>query len=122
MSAPPPAAPLAEVARQYRSEALNCKYWSPDYHIANAMAAWCEEAVANRTPDDHHASLLTSPYRTISWANRHGYQAAITGAGLGAGCVSLIMQRGDETVIASIPARLHWDGKRITVVPPESRA
>ncbi|MFE4857355.1 hypothetical protein [Streptomyces sp. NPDC056670] len=115
MNAP---ASLAEVATRYRQESLNLKYGSPARRTAEAMATWCAETVANRTPDCHEASYATTPFRTLDWVRKCGYQVAITGVGLGAGCTSLIMQRADETVIASIPAVLHWDGERITVEPP----
>lgn len=111
-------APLAEVAETYRRESLSLKYGSPARQAAENMAAWCDEAVANREPNRHHASHTTSPFRTLHWIKKHGYQVAVMGAGLGAGCTSLVMQRDEEIVVASIPAVLHWDGERITVEPP----
>ncbi|MEU1071915.1 MULTISPECIES: hypothetical protein [unclassified Streptomyces] len=117
-----PGGSLEEVARIYRTEALDLKYGSPARKAAEAMAVWCDEAVANRTPDHHHATLITKCYYTLDWIRRHGYHAAVTGAGIGPGGVSIIMQRNDETVVANIPAHLHWDGQRITVDPPGRRA
>jgi hypothetical protein len=81
------------------------------------MAYWLAEAVANRDPHNHHATYATSPHLTMRWIRRHGYEVAITGAGAGPECLGLILQRGDELLIAPMPARLHWDGHRITVQP-----
>lgn len=68
------------------------------------------------SPNTHHARYATYPHETMRWIREHGYHAAITGVGLGPGCLSLIIQRGDEPpIIANLPAHLDWDGERITV-------
>lgn len=104
---------LAEIAQQYRAEAERHPSSSRERRDALAMANFLTRAVANRTPDDHHVTLATPTWLTTDWARRHGYQIAATGAGTGT--ISLVLQRGDELLICNLPARLHWDGQRITL-------
>jgi ferric-dicitrate binding protein FerR (iron transport regulator) len=106
-------ASLTEVADQYRAEADRHRHASRAHRDALAMANWLTRAVANRTPDDHHATLATPTWLTTEWAHTRGYQVAASGAGTGA--IALILQRGDELLICNLPAHLHWDGHRITL-------
>ena len=111
---------LTEVATQYRTEGCRRRYPHPDRQAALAMANWLDEAVANRTPDDHHVTLATQTWLTTKWVQRHGYQIAATSTGTG--IVGLILQRGDELLIVNLPAHLHWDGQRITLADDPAAA
>ncbi|MFJ5785374.1 hypothetical protein [Streptomyces hydrogenans] len=106
---------LADVARQYRAESLrpagHRRQQERDEAARNAN--FLDQCVANRTPDDHHACHDTPTWLTIDWARRHGYQVAPTP--VGGGALALAFQRDTETVIANLPFRLHWDGRRIVV-------
>lgn len=111
---------LTEVASLYRAEGCRRRYSDADRQTALAMANWLDEAVANRTPDDHHVTLATQTWLTTKWVQRHGYQIAATGAGTGP--VGLILQRGEELLVVNLPAHLHWDGQRIVLVDQPATA
>ncbi len=106
---------LAHVALDYRTRANRHRYDSQEWRDAQAMADALERMIANRTPNDHHATWSTSTHLTAEWARRHGYQIAVTGYG---GPAGFILQRGDHLVVANIPARLHWNGNKITLEQP----
>lgn len=106
---------LTEVARLYRDEGerITSHRRIDARNTALGMANWLDRCVANRTPNDLHVTHATQVSLTSEWVREHGYQIAATGAGTGA--ISLLLQRGDELLIANLPAHLHWDGQRIVL-------
>jgi hypothetical protein len=108
---------LDEVAGQYAQESRR-GLSDRRRHQADRMAKFLRWTVCNRAGVDRDRHTIThagDPGVTLRWVESHGYRPAITGAGLGSGGVSMLMQRDGDLLIARIGDALTWDGTRITV-------